>query len=165
MEPTSGLYPPIAVANYFIQKSLDTGIEVTPMKLLKLVYISHGWSLGLLNEPLINEAVEAWTYGPVIPSLYRQLKEYGRGRVTKLLSFFQWGNLLKGFASPTIPEADTRTRDLLENVWNAYGDKSGLYLSAITHKPATPWSVTPPNGIIAQDIIKEHYRSLARVAA
>jgi len=153
----------MAVANFFIQKSLDTGIEVTPMKLLKLVYISHGWSLGLLNEPLINEAVEAWQYGPVIPTLYHELKQYGRERVTKLINFFEWGNLTKGFATPTIPEDDTRTRTLLNSVWNAYGDKSGLYLSAITHKPATPWSMTPLKGIIAQDIIKEHYRSLARV--
>ncbi|RYE90398.1 MAG: DUF4065 domain-containing protein [Cytophagaceae bacterium] len=85
MEPSNGPYDAVAIANYFIQKSLDTGVEVTPMKLLKLVYISHGWSLALLNEPLINEAVEAWTYGPVIPSLYQELKEYGRERVTKLV--------------------------------------------------------------------------------
>lgn len=162
MEPNKRTYDPVAVANFFIQKSLDTGIEVTPMKLLKLVYISHGWSLGLLNEPLIDEAVEAWTYGPVIPSLYQELKQYGRERITKLISSFHWNALMRGQSTPIVPEEDSRTCALLDNVWNAYGDKSGLYLSAITHKPATPWSMTQPNGIIGQDIIKEHYRLLAK---
>lgn len=166
MEPTNSPHDSVAVANFFIQKSLDTGVEVTPMKLLKLVYIAHGWSLGLLNEPLIDEAVEAWTYGPVIPSLYHELKGYGRERVTKLVTNFEWNNLIHGFSTPVIPEEDTRTRTLLENVWQAYGiSYSGLYLSAITHKPGTPWSLTPPNSIIGQDVIKEHYRMLAKAPA
>ena len=80
MEPINRTYDPIAVANFFIQKSIETGLEVTPMKLLKLVYIAHGWSLGLFGEPLIDEAVVAWTYGPVIPDLYKVLKDYGRDR-------------------------------------------------------------------------------------
>lgn len=67
-----------AVANYFIQKSFDTGIGLTPMKLLKLVYIAHGWHRGYFSENLINDAVQAWRYGPVIPDLYRKVKGYGR---------------------------------------------------------------------------------------
>lgn len=165
MEPINRTYDSIAVANYFIQKSLNTGQEVTPMKLLKLVYIAHGWRLGLFGEPLINEAVEAWTYGPVIPDLYKALKEHGRERVTKLAS----KSSFKGFqfisTTPTIPDDDAHTHKLLESVWNAYGDKGGLYLSAITHKPGTPWSRTQRNGIIPQDMIKEHYQLLAKTAA
>jgi uncharacterized phage-associated protein len=164
MEPNNRTYDPVAVANFFIQKSLDTGVEVTPMKLLKLVYISHGWSLALLNEPLIDEAVEAWTYGPVIPSLYQELKEYGRSRVTKLVTTndFDWRSFKPNFTTPTIPEEDTKVQKLLDNVWEGYGNHSGIYLSAITHKPGTPWSLTEPNDIIGQDLIREHYKMLAK---
>lgn len=165
MQPINRTYDPVAVANFFIQKSLESGLEVTPMKLLKLVYIAHGWSLGLFGEPLINEAVVAWTYGPVIPDLYKVLKEYGRERVTKPVS--KNGSSPFSFApptTPTVPIEDTTARKLLESVWDAYGDKSGLHLSAITHKPGTPWSRTAPNDIIPQDLIKAHYKELAKAS-
>jgi uncharacterized phage-associated protein len=165
MEPQNRTYDPVAVANFFIQKSNSTGIEVTPMKLLKLVYISHGWSLGLLNQPLINEAVEAWKYGPVIESLYHDLKEYGRERVTKSISKSDWRSFTPFSVTPTIPETDELTLKLLNKVWDAYGNMSGLGLSAITHEPGTPWSLTSPGGIISQDLIKAHYRELAKPKA
>lgn len=33
---------PIAVANYFIDKAIRANAELTPTKLVKLVYIAHG---------------------------------------------------------------------------------------------------------------------------
>ena len=47
------------------------------MKVQKLVYFAHGWHLGITKKPLINEQVEAWPYGAVIPSLYDYLKQWG----------------------------------------------------------------------------------------
>jgi len=155
----------IAVANFFIQKSFETGIEVTPMKLLKLVYIAHGWSLGLWGTPLINEPVEAWTYGPVIPDLYKHVKEFGRGRITKLITISEFKGLTYHTFTPTIPESDTKTRKLLNEIWEVYGDKGGLYLSAITHQDGTPWSRTKRNDIIPHELIKEHYQLLATTSA
>jgi hypothetical protein len=32
-----------AIANYFIDKALEDDRELTPMKLIKLVYLAHGW--------------------------------------------------------------------------------------------------------------------------
>ncbi|WP_131993555.1 type II toxin-antitoxin system antitoxin SocA domain-containing protein [Dokdonella fugitiva] len=40
------------------------------MQLLKLVYLCHAWTLGLLGRPLLREEVQAWRYGPVFPALY-----------------------------------------------------------------------------------------------
>jgi len=56
--------PTLAVANYLIGKAQSEGRSITPMQLIKLVYIAHGWTLGLYDQPLIGEQVEAWTYGP-----------------------------------------------------------------------------------------------------
>ena len=36
------MYPSLVVSNFFINKSIEEGVELTPMKLLKLVYITHG---------------------------------------------------------------------------------------------------------------------------
>ena len=47
------------------------------MKIIKLVYIAHGHYLAKNDSPLFTEKVEAWDYGPVIPSLYHEFKIYG----------------------------------------------------------------------------------------
>ena len=48
-----------AVANYFLTKAKDAGKQLTPMQIIKLVYFAHGWSLGLLRSPLIDDQIEA----------------------------------------------------------------------------------------------------------
>ena len=61
------------IANEFLRLAKESGQSLTPMQLLKLVFIAHGWMLGLYGEPLISDDVQAWKYGPVIPDLYQTL--------------------------------------------------------------------------------------------
>ena len=66
-----------AVASYFVELADERGAgPFTPMQLLKLTYIAHGYSLGLQSTPLIENKVEAWKFGPVIPDLYHSIKEF-----------------------------------------------------------------------------------------
>src|SRR5215510_7158653 len=76
--PAGRPYDSKAAANWF----LDLGQPLTPMKLQKLVYFAHGWSLALTGVPLIKDAVEAWRYGPVIPALYHEFKHNGARPIT-----------------------------------------------------------------------------------
>ncbi len=143
---------PLQIANYFIGKSIQTGNELTPMKLVKLVYIAHGWYLGLSSKPLVNEAVLAWDYGPVIESLYRTFRKYGRNQVTSPENFYG--------VTQTIENA--QIEKFLEKIWQVYGKFSGLQLSALTHQPDTPWSITyhqrGKNALISNDLIEQHYK-------
>ena len=75
-------YKPKDIADYFLLKGADDA-NMTPMKLIKLVYIAHGWSLGLYNKTLINEQPQAWKFGPVIPSLYDEFKEFGNKKIER----------------------------------------------------------------------------------
>ena len=124
-------YSPATVANYFLSKASKDGRAVTPMQLLKLVYIAHGWHLGYFKEPLINEPVEAWKYGPVIRSLYQQVKKYGGGAVIGPLPTAT----LWGANTPITGESAS----LLDSVWDSYASYSGVQLSSMTHQPGTPW--------------------------
>ena len=65
-------YPPSAVANFFLSKS----DEITQMQLHKLLYYAHGWYLAVVGKPLLNEMIGAWKHGPVVPSLYYDLKKF-----------------------------------------------------------------------------------------
>ena len=73
----------LQVANRIIElgRSKHPPQYYTPMQLLKLVYIAHGWTLGICATPLITEQVEAWKYGPVIPDLYQHVKKYGSSSI------------------------------------------------------------------------------------
>src|ERR1700730_81854 len=44
--------------------------EMSAMKLQKLVYYSQAWSLVWDDEPLFDDAIEAWANGPVVRALY-----------------------------------------------------------------------------------------------
>lgn len=152
----------LAVANFFVEKSIESGVELTPMKLIKMVYIAHGWHLALKKEPLIAEAVQAWKYGPVVRSVYDQFKGFRDGQITQMAQVFANGDLV----SPRVSDEDTKA--FLLSVWNAYRQFSGWQLSAITHEPNTPWDVTWNNNggseqsgaIIPNDTICAHYLGL-----
>lgn len=146
------------VANAFIQKAHESGkTDLTPMKLLKLVYIAHGWSLGLHNQPLFVEKVEAWKFGPVIRDLYHEVKQWGNNPISSFLPVFE---------PEEIQPTDKR---LIDKVWEVYGGFNGLQLSAITHQDNSPWSETwDERGLhgltIEPDLIRDHYRELVQLA-
>ncbi|MFI5200989.1 MAG: Panacea domain-containing protein, partial [Candidatus Kapaibacterium sp.] len=103
-------YNPILIANYFINKSKEESVVLTPMKLVKLVYIAHGWTLALRDRELLTESVEAWQYGPVLPSVYHAFKQYGSGQIKELA--------LPG--NNDFDRIDSDTREVLDAVWDAY---------------------------------------------
>jgi len=55
-------YSAAQIANEFIRRARQDGIVVDPLKLQKLVYLTHGWHLAFLGTPLINEDIQAWRY-------------------------------------------------------------------------------------------------------
>jgi uncharacterized phage-associated protein len=144
---------PFAIANYFIRKAAEAKIPLSPMKLIKLVYIAHGWYLALANKPLIWEPIEAWQYGPVIESLYHAFKRYGNTPLP-----------LSAATDAVITDNEHKDVErLLNKVWEAYSKFSAAQLSTITHQPDTPWSqVYDPNQrriTIPDELIKKHYQN------
>ena len=127
---------------------------LTLLKLLKLVYISHGWTLALLDRPLINDGVEAWKYGPVIPALYEHLKECERNPIT----------LEDIGVTGEAPDLDDNEVAIVEFVYENYGSLDAWKLSSITHKKDSPWDMvfnsTDPSLVISDEVIKGYYESL-----
>ena len=82
MEGKSKYYPS-HIANYFLWRAWEEDINVTPMKLIKLIYIAYGWNLAINNERLFDEKILAWAYGPVIPSIYHEFKRFANKPVNK----------------------------------------------------------------------------------
>lgn len=129
------------------------GGAVTPMQLIKLVYMCHGWMLGLYSRPLIKEEVEAWQYGPVVPNLYHQVKRYRSAPIDAAIEVKEDG------------EFDEYECSIIDQVTKIYGQYDGIELSRMTHAPGTPWHIAwtegGPNTAISNDLIENHYKQLA----
>ena len=144
-----------AVANEFLRLAEEDGRALTPLQIIKLVYIAHGWMLALYQRPLITDRIEAWKYGPVIPQLYHDMKGYGASSVA--------GWLPEAFPKPK--PLDPQETDLICQVYKIYGKVPAGKLSAMTHEPGSPWSHVTSNGLskepflkIENDLIKEYFR-------
>ncbi|MDD5125379.1 type II toxin-antitoxin system antitoxin SocA domain-containing protein [Methylovulum sp.] len=144
-----------AIANEFIALAKSEGKALTNMQLQKLVFISQGYTLAILEHPLYFHNTHAWQWGPVIPKLYKPLQKYGRNFVTESLE------------SEDVLDQNSEEMEIIKAVWDGYGHLSGGRLSELTHKPNTPWSITWENnqfGIIPENLIAEHYKGIVESA-
>jgi uncharacterized phage-associated protein len=154
-------YDSKAVANYFLKLAERDGKELDPMKLQKLVYFAHGWYLAVNDQPLIDDIIEAWRYGPVIPTLYHEFKAFGRGAITRGASTMVASGTKIRFCIPELaPSSDT---DFLNRIWETYGVMTAVQLSNMTHAPGTPWESVwnknegRKNVNIPDDLIKQYF--------
>lgn len=109
----------------------------SPMKLQKLVFFAHAWHLGLTKTPLITDTVQAWEYGPVVESLYHDLKGYQSDPITKPISgYFYDGTSLRS----KIEEVRSQEiLDYLANIIETYDRFTAVQLSNLSHEPGGPW--------------------------
>lgn len=157
---------PVLVADYFIANASG---PLTPLQVIKMVYIAHGYSLAILGEPLVEEAVEAWRYGPVIPSVYHNAKKYGGGRITELLysGISTADTTGMGRAKEFVmDQVSPRQVDILDGVLEVYGGFTGIELTNMTHVNDSPWKRYYKEGVagrqIPNDAIKDHYKELIK---
>lgn len=69
---------PSNIAKYFLIKAEMDGGLISPLKMQKMVYFTYVLYLLITKgKRLFLEKIEAWPAGPVVPSLYEELKKYG----------------------------------------------------------------------------------------
>lgn len=143
----------IDIANWFLASiDRDAGDAITHLKLQKLVYYAQAWALARLDQPLFEEDCEAWTHGPVIPSLYETFKDY------------RW----EALPYPnTVPEFDPPLETLLAEVLAIYGEWSAKHLETLTHQEV-PWqqarghlpAEVQAQAVISKQSMQQYYRTL-----
>ena len=158
-------YPASAIANQFLDIAKRRKEGLSPLKIQKLVFLSHAWHLALTGKPLVDdEFPEAWPYGPVFPSIYHQFKHFGRDAITERASEMAVEGTTVRSWHPEIKAHDVKVIKLLDRIWKVYGHLSGTQLSRLTHAPGTPWDETRQavgkirNAPIHNDLIKRYYQ-------
>ena len=116
------------IANEFIQRALEAEKPLTPMQIQKLVYFAHARMLALHGTGLIHQEFRAWPHGPVIESLYEDLKRYRGGGVLEVIPMVEQGCL------------SSRENDIVKWAFDRYSPLSAWVLSELSHAPGGPWA-------------------------
>ncbi|MCM1543550.1 MAG: DUF4065 domain-containing protein [Blautia sp.] len=122
------------VGNSVLSRAFTEDIDITPMKLQKMIYFIYRGYLQRTNSPLFNERFEVWKYGPVVPSVYIAFKNYGSNAIRKfgLESDGQTVLIVNEDSSPNF-------RKVMDEIWERCRYLDGVYLSSLTHKAGTAW--------------------------
>ncbi len=118
---------PLKIAKWFINHvDRSAGDDITHLKLQKLLYYAQAWHLGNYGKPLFAEDMQAWTHGPVVPSVWQHYRDFG------------WQSL-----SPenTKISLNAKLEKFLEAIYDTYGKYTAKNLEVMTHKEL-PWKKT-----------------------
>jgi len=120
---------PLEIAKYFLIRAEKDGELITPLKMQKLVYFAYVFYLVSKKgkEKLFQEPIQAWPAGPVVPSLYRELKKYGSSpiRVDKFVDIDE---------EEFIDENEPEVIDLLNKVYESCEKWTAFELVTISHR-------------------------------
>lgn len=124
------VYKVLDIANELLRQAQNTngGDLMSNMKLQKMLYYQQGFHLAMFGEPLFEEEIEAWMYGPVVPSVYENYKRYKKEGVpcnTEMEFQFE----------------DSKEEKLFNEVCKVYGKFSAIGLMNMTHEEY-PWKST-----------------------
>lgn len=136
-------YKVMDIANKILAEgeNCNAGELISNLKLQKLLYYMQGFHLAYFNEPLFDEDIEAWQYGPVVPCVYEKYKKFGSNGIN---------------TENEAIKLKLTEESLFGEVIRVYGQYSAVGLMNMTHSE-TPWKST--NTGIGSVISKEKMKS------
>ena len=136
-------YPAIAIANFFIKKSITDERCKTNLALQKLVFFAHANALHSTGIPLVSDPCTAWPYGPVFVPLYHALKRFGDQPIDSLIQIAAFDENNNPVAvTPQIANDDEETAAYLEDGWQSLSGFSAGRLVAASHQRGGAWFET-----------------------
>ncbi len=152
----------VAKCLFDFRKAYD-GRELGFVRIHKLVYFAHGLYFATRSEPLIEEQLEAWVWGPIFPSLYWRLLGMDFNKVMTQEAAIQ----------------DDDIREFIEGIEKSTRPFNTDRLSLIAHERKSPWynAVTketesddisveylekelPPGVVIERESIRSYFADL-----
>lgn len=120
-------------ANAVLRRAFAERVDVTPMKLQRILYFLACEYAKDAVGPLLHEQFETWEYGPALGSLHDKFRPLAGIPITVF-----W----KDAAGNGHRVDETRNpvfRRTLDAVWDGCRDVPAVTLSRITHLPGSAW--------------------------
>lgn len=146
----------VNIAREFLRLAKEDEKSMTNMQLQKLVYIAHGVHLARENETLLDEEVNAWKHGPVIPDVYYAFKQYLNTNIDLDKEVKNQGEL------------NAKELESIQFTYDNFGEYNGWTLREVTHRKGSPWykiwydgnGNETFNAVIPNKDIQEHYKNI-----
>jgi hypothetical protein len=122
------------ISNNILNRAFNEGIYISPMKLQKIMYYVASEFAKATNHPLFSEKFEAWQYGPVLPSVYREFRPFNGRLITNYAIQDALGN-----AYVIDESTDVHLKEALDRVWNRTRNLGAVELSRLTHAEGSAW--------------------------
>lgn len=125
------------IADYVILMCNENGVDISPLKLQKLLYYIQAWHMVYFNKAMIFEELpQAWVNGPVYPSVYQRFKHIPRYTTITLDN----ANILSSLQQKA-KELDLSKDqyDFIDSIFQFYGVMDHDRLVFLTHSEM-PWS-------------------------
>ena len=134
------------VASYFIGLQDDNaGDLISNLKLQKLLYYAQGLYLAMHEMPLFPESIEAWTYGPVVPSVYHTFKNHGASPIPY-------------DSIQCTPIGNEDIKDFLSEIYTVFGQYSAWKLRDMTHQEKPYLDMQERGGEISHESMRECFK-------
>jgi uncharacterized phage-associated protein len=144
------------VANSLLSLAKDKGETLTHLKVQKLLYFLNGWNLALNGSPLLDDEFQAWRHGPVIPSLYNELRGFGFKPIDRYIQHLDTEKF--ELVTHRVSKENVDFWNLLNQVWEKYAGFTALQLSTLSHEAGSPWDITPKDHAINSDVIRQYFQ-------
>ena len=139
------MYDALTITDYIILYYKNRNYGVSNLKLQKILYFLQALFLIKKDCELFDEEIEAWGFGPVIPSVYRKYMQFGCMDIPT-----------KDIDEPFI---DNETKTIIDSFLEKVKDMSSTYLTDITlhQKPWTQNYIKDKKKIIPKKEIRKYF--------
>ncbi len=100
---------------------------LTNLRLQKLLYHAQAWSLAMRDKPLFDDRIEAWSSGPIVPSVFDRFKGLWRRAI-----------LPDDVEEERVVELEPEDVDFVGSVWQSYKGFAPSALREMTREE-DPW--------------------------
>lgn len=134
------MYSALDIACAVVNHAVEQKKPVSNLKLQKILYFIQGYHLADYGEPLFEEEIEAWPYGPVVVDVYNAFQRYGSNFIPRTFSYKHFSIDEFAIVDDDYDECVFTREDLeyIYKVTDKLADYGALRLVDITHAQ-DPW--------------------------
>lgn len=160
------MYDVLDISRYVINYSNQENYDISNLKLQKLLYFIQAYFLITKKAPCFKEDIEAWDFGPVVPSAYYKYRLFGGSNIPSITTYTIIEKNSDDISQSKIKSAKydkaciaSCDAKLIEDVINKFSNYSASDLVEITHRQ-NPWKNAYENGrntIITIESIRSYF--------
>jgi uncharacterized phage-associated protein len=125
-----------AIANLVLREAWARELEISNLKLQKLLFLCHAFFLVEKGKALVQGSFVAWQFGPVHKEAYEAFQSFGAKPIkSEAVSFSPVTGERRQVAAPQEHEVV----DVVRKIIRFYGSWSASELVTLTHAKNGPW--------------------------